>query len=61
MISTLRFNKFQQIEPFLITKKDNVKKHWHTIGIGVKPCPDIIPLLVGDFAYCCDHTPDKLV
>lgn len=51
---------FVETDPYLITRKDNIKKHWHILSIEVKPAPDTIPLLVGEFAYSLRSALDQL-
>ena len=46
--------------PFIISRKDNVKKHWHVISIEVKPTPESIQLLLGEFAFSLRSALDQL-
>lgn len=51
---------FLEADPYLVTRKDNVKKHWHIISVEIKPCRDMIPLLMGEFAYSLRSALDQL-
>lgn len=52
--------KFIEDDPYVITSKDNVKRHWHVLRIEVKPLPEVIAALVGEFAYCLRSALDQL-
>lgn len=56
----VEMQKFVDSHPYEVTRKDNVKKFWHIIRIGPKPCSDKIPLLVGEFAYSLRSCLDNL-
>jgi hypothetical protein len=48
------------IDPYTITRRDNMNEHRDYLRFEIRPIPTSIPLVAGDFCYCLRSALEQL-
>lgn len=56
-----RLQRYRDHEPIRFLREDDHTNGTHVVRIKIKPIPDKIPLIAGDFLYCLRSSLDQLV